>query len=71
LIVPIFNEKLLIQRKEFSIADNLIPYRSCQNLQPAQIADYNRISKNKNPKSIPEMGLYNSTMALSTGFTVG
>ena len=27
--------------------------------------------KRKNPKSIQEMGLYNSTMAISTGFTVG
>jgi len=27
--------------------------------------------KHKNPKSIKEMGLYNSTMAISTGFTVG
>jgi hypothetical protein len=26
--------------------------------------------KHKNPKSIQEMGLYNSTMAISTGFTV-
>jgi hypothetical protein len=25
----------------------------------------------KNPKSIQEMGLYNPTMAISTGFTVG
>jgi len=27
--------------------------------------------KHKNPTSSKEMGLYNSTMALSTGFTVG
>jgi hypothetical protein len=27
--------------------------------------------KRKNPKSIKEMGLYNSTMALPTGFSVG
>jgi hypothetical protein len=27
--------------------------------------------KCKNPKSIQEMGLYNSTMAISAGFTVG
>jgi len=27
--------------------------------------------KYKNPKSIQEMGFYNSTMAISTGFTVG
>ena len=27
--------------------------------------------KHKNPKSIQEMGLYNLTMVISTGFTVG
>jgi uncharacterized oligopeptide transporter (OPT) family protein len=27
--------------------------------------------KHKNPTSTKEMGLYNSTMAISTGFTVG
>jgi hypothetical protein len=27
--------------------------------------------QNKNPKSIQKIGLYNSTMAISTGFTVG
>ena len=27
--------------------------------------------KHKNPKSMQEMGLYNSTMAISKGFTVG
>jgi hypothetical protein len=30
-----------------------------------------RYPKHKNPKSIKEMRLYNSTMAISTGFTVG
>jgi hypothetical protein len=30
-----------------------------------------RISQTQNPKSIQEMGHYNSTMAISTGFTVG
>jgi hypothetical protein len=42
-----------------------------QNLQPAKIAGFIWISKTQNPKSIPEMELYNSTMAISKGFTVG
>jgi hypothetical protein len=44
---------------------------SCHNLQPAQIAGFTWISQMQNPKSIQEMGFYNSTMAISTGFTVG
>jgi hypothetical protein len=33
--------------------------------------DFIRISQNKKPTSINEMGLYNSTMAISEGLTVG
>ena len=44
---------------------------ACQNLQSSQIADFKWISQIKSPKSIQEMGFYNSTMALSSGFTFG
>jgi hypothetical protein len=41
---------------------------TCQNLQSKQIAGFIRISQIKTP-NFKKMGLYNSTMAISTGFT--
>ena len=40
-------------------------------MQSSQNADFKWISQVKSPKSIQKMGLYNSTMAISIGFTVG
>ncbi len=40
-------------------------------MQSAKIANFIRISQIKTPNLYKKWGFYNSTMAISTGFTVG
>ena len=62
-LIPTYMNFIVLRKQSW------FPDFQSKNSTKFQIASASR--KHKNPKSIQEMGLYNSTMAISTGFTVG